>query len=63
VARRSASPEAAQDLAAAGVLFERSRRNKLVGLALFALSTLPSAQLFEAADLASPRSSAAGWTG
>lgn len=41
-----------ENLAAARALFERNPRNGIVALGLFALSPLPSAQLFEAAGLA-----------
>jgi membrane protein YqaA with SNARE-associated domain len=40
------------NLAAAGRAIERSRRNAIVALFLFAVSPVPSAQLFEAAGLA-----------
>lgn len=40
------------NLAAARKAFERHRRNGIIALALFALSPVPSAQLFEAAGLA-----------
>lgn len=40
-----------ENLEAARTLFERKRRNAVLGLALFALSPVPSAQLFEAAGL------------
>src|SRR5687768_11615427 len=40
---------------AAGRALERRRRNVILGLGLFALSPLPSAQLFEAAGLANVR--------
>lgn len=39
------------NLAAAGKVLNRDRKRSLAGLALFALSPLPSAQLFEAAGL------------
>src|SRR5690606_12714355 len=39
-------------LAAAGRAIERSRRNAIIALFLFAVSPVPSAQLFEAAGLA-----------
>lgn len=39
------------NLAAAGKVLTRDRKRSVVGLALFALSPLPSAQLFEAAGL------------
>src|SRR3982750_211814 len=41
-----------RNLDAAHKALERNRRNALLGLGLFALSPLPSAQLFEAAGLA-----------
>lgn len=40
---------------AAGRVLEKKRRNVILGLGLFALSPLPSAQLFEAAGLAGVR--------
>jgi membrane protein YqaA with SNARE-associated domain len=40
---------------AAGVALERKRRRLILGLGLFAISPLPSAQLFEAAGLAGLR--------
>jgi membrane protein YqaA with SNARE-associated domain len=40
---------------AAGEALQRRKRNMIVGLGLFALSPLPSAQLFEAAGLAGLR--------
>ena len=40
---------------AAGRLLERKKRNVILGLGLFALSPVPSAQLFEAAGLAGVR--------
>ncbi|HSG34218.1 MAG TPA: VTT domain-containing protein [Sphingomonadaceae bacterium] len=43
------------NLAAARELFERNRRNGIIALTLFALSPVPSAQLFEAAGLAGVR--------
>ena len=43
------------NLAAARALFERNRRNGILALGLFALSPVPSAQLFEAAGLAGVR--------
>ena len=43
------------NLAAARAAFERNRRNAWLALGLFALSPLPSAQLFEAAGLAGVR--------
>lgn len=46
---------ARENLAAAHELFERNRRNGIIALALFALSPVPSAQLFEAAGLANIR--------
>lgn len=44
-----------RNVAAARALFERNARNGLLALALFALSPVPSAQLFEAAGLARVR--------
>jgi membrane protein YqaA with SNARE-associated domain len=44
-----------RNLAAARVAIERNRWNYILGLALFALSPIPSAQLFEAAGLAQVR--------
>lgn len=44
-----------RNLAGAREAFERNRRNGIVALGLFALSPLPSAQLFEAAGLAGVR--------
>jgi len=44
-----------RNLAAAREAFERNRRNAVLALGLFALSPLPSAQLFEAAGLAGVR--------
>lgn len=41
-----------KNLAAAHALFERNRRSGYVALGVFALSPVPSAQLFEAAGLA-----------
>ncbi len=41
-----------RNLAAAGKAIERSRRNAIIALFLFAVSPVPSAQLFEAAGLA-----------
>jgi membrane protein YqaA with SNARE-associated domain len=40
------------NLEAARLLFERRRRNSLIGLGLFVLTPVPSAQLFEAAGMA-----------
>lgn len=46
-------PQKTRDnLQAARLLFERNRRNGIIGIALFALSPFPSAQLFEAIGLA-----------
>ena len=42
-------------LAAARAMIERHRRGTLIGLAFFALSPVPSAQLFEAAGLMNVR--------
>ncbi|MBW8295698.1 hypothetical protein [Sphingopyxis sp.] len=44
-----------RNLAAAGKALEQRRRNTVLALGLFALSPLPSAQLFEAAGLAGVR--------
>jgi hypothetical protein len=44
-----------RNLEAAGRALERKRRNSAIGMGLFALSPLPSAQLFEAAGLAGMR--------
>jgi uncharacterized membrane protein YdjX (TVP38/TMEM64 family) len=44
-----------RNLEAARAALERRRRNLILGLGLFALSPLPSAQLFEAAGLARVR--------
>lgn len=44
-----------RNLAAAGKVLEQRRRNTVLALGLFALSPLPSAQLFEAAGLAGVR--------
>lgn len=44
-----------RNLAAAGAALESRQRNLLLGLSLFALSPLPSAQLFAAAGLAGVR--------
>jgi uncharacterized membrane protein YdjX (TVP38/TMEM64 family) len=44
-----------RNLRAAKAALEQRRRNLILGLALFALSPLPSAQLFEAAGLAGVR--------
>lgn len=44
-----------RNLQAARAAIEQRRRNLILGLALFALSPLPSAQLFEAAGLAGVR--------
>lgn len=46
------SQEMRDNLAAARTAFEQHRRNGVLALALFALSPVPSAQLFEAAGLA-----------
>ncbi|WP_332872422.1 hypothetical protein [Allopontixanthobacter confluentis] len=43
------------NLAAARAVFERNRRGGILALALFALSPVPSAQLFEAAGLTGVR--------
>ena len=45
----------ARNVAAAGRLLQKRRRHTLLALGLFALSPLPSAQLFEAAGLAGVR--------
>ncbi len=44
-----------RNLEAAGRALEKKRRNSAIGMGLFALSPLPSAQLFEAAGLANMR--------
>ena len=44
-----------ENVAAAGRLLERRKRHTVLALALFALSPVPSAQLFEAAGLAGIR--------
>jgi hypothetical protein len=44
-----------RNLEAAGRALERKRRTSAIGMGLFALSPLPSAQLFEAAGLAGMR--------
>jgi uncharacterized membrane protein YdjX (TVP38/TMEM64 family) len=49
------SQKTQDNLAAARSAFERNRRNGILALALFALSPVPSAQLFEAAGLAGVR--------
>lgn len=49
------SEQARRNLAAARAALERNKRGGLVALGLFALSPLPSAQLFEAAGLARVR--------
>lgn len=49
------SEKTRRNLAAARTLFERNRRNGLIALGFFALSPVPSAQLFEAAGLAKVR--------
>jgi len=46
------SQKTQNNLAAARTLFERNQRNSYIALGLFALSPVPSAQLFEAAGLA-----------
>lgn len=46
------SQKTRDNLAAARAAFERHRRNGILALGLFALSPVPSAQLFEAAGLA-----------
>jgi uncharacterized membrane protein YdjX (TVP38/TMEM64 family) len=46
------SKKTRSNLAAARTLFQRNQRNSYVALGLFAVSPLPSAQLFEAAGLA-----------
>ena len=52
---RHISDRTRRNLAAARAAFERNRRNGILALGLFALSPLPSAQLFEAAGLAGVR--------
>jgi uncharacterized membrane protein YdjX (TVP38/TMEM64 family) len=49
------SDKTKRNLAAAREALERKRRHTLIGVALFALSPVPSAQLFEAAGLARVR--------
>lgn len=49
------SKQTRDNLAAARMAFERNRRNGFIALALFALSPVPSAQLFEAAGLTNVR--------
>jgi hypothetical protein len=49
--RRWLPAKQSKNLAAAGALLHRDRKGAIAGLALFALSPLPSAQLFEAAGL------------
>ena len=49
---RHVSEKTRANLAAAREAFERNRRNAILGIGLFALSPVPSAQLFEAAGLA-----------
>jgi uncharacterized membrane protein YdjX (TVP38/TMEM64 family) len=49
---RHVSRKTRDNLAAAREAFEHNRRNAILGLGLFALSPVPSAQLFEAAGLA-----------
>lgn len=44
-----------ENLAAARAIFEQNKRNGFIALGLFALSPVPSAQLFEAAGLAKVR--------
>ncbi len=52
---RVLSDRARANLAAARTALERRRRNTAIGLGVFALSPIPSAQLFEAAGLAGLR--------
>jgi uncharacterized membrane protein YdjX (TVP38/TMEM64 family) len=52
---RHVSEKTRANLAAAREAFERNRRNAILGIGLFALSPVPSAQLFEAAGLAGVR--------
>ena len=52
---RHVSEKTRANLAAARAAFERNRRNAVLGIGLFALSPVPSAQLFEAAGLAGVR--------
>ncbi|MEO1967100.1 MAG: VTT domain-containing protein [Sphingomonadaceae bacterium] len=52
VGQRFLSDKTRRNLAAAREALERRRRNALLALGLFALSPVPSAQLFEAAGLA-----------
>jgi uncharacterized membrane protein YdjX (TVP38/TMEM64 family) len=49
------SQKTRDNLAAARKAFEENRRNAIIALGLFALSPVPSAQLFEAAGLAGVR--------
>ena len=49
---RHVSEKTRRNVAAARTLYERRKRNAIVGLGLFALSPVPSAQLFEAVGLA-----------
>jgi membrane protein YqaA with SNARE-associated domain len=60
------SKKTRSNVAAARALFERRKRNSIIALGLFALSPVPSAQLFEAAGLARiplPAFTAAFFTG
>jgi uncharacterized membrane protein YdjX (TVP38/TMEM64 family) len=52
---RRVSDKTKANLAAAREALERNKRSGLIGLGLFALSPLPSAQLFEAAGLTGVR--------
>lgn len=49
--RNRISPRQKKNLEAAGKVFQGNRKRSIAGLAVFALSPLPSAQLFEAAGL------------
>lgn len=49
--RNHISPKQKNNLEAAGKVLQRDRKRSIAGLALFALSPVPSAQLFEAAGL------------
>lgn len=52
---RRLSAKTRRNLAAARAALEKNRRNAILALGLFALSPVPSAQLFEAAGLAGVR--------
>jgi uncharacterized membrane protein YdjX (TVP38/TMEM64 family) len=53
--RNRLSDKSRKNLEAARALLERRRRNTIIALGLFAMSPIPSAQLFEAAGLAGVR--------